>query len=881
MFCGKCGKKLPDEAKFCTECGHKLPERKLKVETVAPPVVQPVQEQPAYIPEENWHAPEAPVEQPIYEPAESWVTPETTAEQPIYEPAEDWHTPETPVEQPIYQPENDWYTPEPASVVKPEKAKKQKQQKPKKKGKAGVVIAIILILALAAGAVWFFLFGGKDVIGGLLGKNQIEVSDEVLEEIIALEGLDDFDDPFEITYAKVTETEEYEFLGVDCKDEYITVKAENEYVILEAGYIVSYSDDDGEWLLENVDRNDEYCEYGHGFISPIENISKETVKELVTEFWQYEEMTYGDISISEHEIYKGSEVELTVTFNNVGHYFTADVEGVFMVTPDGWHIDSLYMSEPVETDKPQASEKPESDEPIPIETEKQGEETEADETETLESEAPEIEIPATPEEIIDAAYALKSGESLPYTCTLIGVIVRVDTKYNENYDNITVTIAVEGKEDKPIMCYRLEGAGADYIGVGDTITVTGTLNNYKGTVEFAVGCTLDAFTLSEPAETEAPQTTPPETEAPQTKPVETEPPQTIPPETEAPVVSDPKASLRVPAGYEVAVFTHDSATDKTIIIAKKTSDKLYYILDTNGNLLIETGYDSYSNIGAPYFGLKGKIYKYNFSKNIMENVVREVYERLMSNTSSDVYYNKEMDLLVTVDEDWSDEWDKYTVLDSRYNKQYYEMQLSLFDTYPRAGSYEQRKALQDNGNPYDMIGHTPIVVKKCSFSVSRMRLTDTLGVQVVINDFSTTNKYGVFGTSIPYEYDELYAYAPEWSPLWYVANVGSDWGVIDNSNKQIIKFKYGDIMVFANFEDGGFKLYAAVSKMVNGKKAWGVVDEDGNTIVPFEYEQIVPINFTTELKQFGFLGMAGPNYSNENLEFYVKKNGNWSAISAR
>ena len=23
MYCGKCGKKLPDEAKFCTECGAK------------------------------------------------------------------------------------------------------------------------------------------------------------------------------------------------------------------------------------------------------------------------------------------------------------------------------------------------------------------------------------------------------------------------------------------------------------------------------------------------------------------------------------------------------------------------------------------------------------------------------------------------------------------------------------------------------------------------------------------------------------------------------------------------------------------------------------------------------------------------------------------
>ena len=60
-----------------------------------------------------------------------------------------------------------------------------------------------------------------------------------------------------------------------------------------------------------------------------------------------------------------------------------------------------------------------------------------------------------------------------------------------------------------------------------------------------------------------------------------------------------------------------------------------------------------------------------------------------------------------------------------------------------------------------------------------------------------------------------------------------------------------------------------------------VVDQDGNTIVPFEYEQIVPINFTTELRQVGCLGVAKTGYTNENLEFYVKKSGSWSAISAK
>ena len=101
-----------------------------------------------------------------------------------------------------------------------------------------------------------------------------------------------------------------------------------------------------------------------------------------------------------------------------------------------------------------------------------------------------VEAPSDPLEIVDAAYALEDGATLPYTATLTGAIVSVDTEYSADYGNVTVTIAVAGKEDKPIMCYRLKGDGADTIAVGDVITVTGTLKNYKGTIEFDAGCTL-------------------------------------------------------------------------------------------------------------------------------------------------------------------------------------------------------------------------------------------------------------------------------------------------------------------------------------------------------------------------------------------------------
>ena len=84
----------------------------------------------------------------------------------------------------------------------------------------------------------------------------------------------------------------------------------------------------------------------------------------------------------------------------------------------------------------------------------------------------------------------KAGESLPYSAVLTGKITKIDTAYSPDYKNITVTITVEGREDKPILCYRLKGTGAENLKVGDTITVTGTLTNFNGTFEYTSGCTF-------------------------------------------------------------------------------------------------------------------------------------------------------------------------------------------------------------------------------------------------------------------------------------------------------------------------------------------------------------------------------------------------------
>ena len=104
-------------------------------------------------------------------------------------------------------------------------------------------------------------------------------------------------------------------------------------------------------------------------------------------------------------------------------------------------------------------------------------------------------VPSTPAEIVDAAWALEKGASLEGTQTLTGVIAYVDTAYSSEFSNVSVVIIVDGKTDKPILCYRMKGTGADIIGKADVITVSGTIKNYNGTIEFDSGCTLDSYVL--------------------------------------------------------------------------------------------------------------------------------------------------------------------------------------------------------------------------------------------------------------------------------------------------------------------------------------------------------------------------------------------------
>ena len=92
--------------------------------------------------------------------------------------------------------------------------------------------------------------------------------------------------------------------------------------------------------------------------------------------------------------------------------------------------------------------------------------------------------------IVDAAYELKSGEAMEEKQTLTGKVISIDTAYREDYGNVTVTIQIAGREDKPIKCYRMKGEGVEVLKVGDEITVTGILKNYNGTIEFDQDCEM-------------------------------------------------------------------------------------------------------------------------------------------------------------------------------------------------------------------------------------------------------------------------------------------------------------------------------------------------------------------------------------------------------
>ncbi|GEM_PF-2490584 len=98
----------------------------------------------------------------------------------------------------------------------------------------------------------------------------------------------------------------------------------------------------------------------------------------------------------------------------------------------------------------------------------------------------------TEADIVDAAFALEPGASLEGTKTLTGTVSSIATPYSATNQNVTVNIHVlDGSGNtRTIQCYKIKGDDAATVGVGDVITVTGTITNYNGLIEFKANSTF-------------------------------------------------------------------------------------------------------------------------------------------------------------------------------------------------------------------------------------------------------------------------------------------------------------------------------------------------------------------------------------------------------
>ena len=109
-------------------------------------------------------------------------------------------------------------------------------------------------------------------------------------------------------------------------------------------------------------------------------------------------------------------------------------------------------------------------------------------------------VESTMEDIVNNAYNLDTGASTSETKTLTGVVTNV-TEVSTQYGNATFDFVVGTLTDKPIKAYRVYPAdGVDMSGIvlNATVTVTGYIKNYNGTIEFCtvnnVRATIDAIT---------------------------------------------------------------------------------------------------------------------------------------------------------------------------------------------------------------------------------------------------------------------------------------------------------------------------------------------------------------------------------------------------
>ena len=88
--------------------------------------------------------------------------------------------------------------------------------------------------------------------------------------------------------------------------------------------------------------------------------------------------------------------------------------------------------------------------------------------------------------LVDEAFALTGSATLQGTLT--GTVVSVKEAYTDHYGNASFTIQVQGTAGvKELYCYRCTPVGAGDVEIGQSVTVSGTIKNYRGTIEFDKG----------------------------------------------------------------------------------------------------------------------------------------------------------------------------------------------------------------------------------------------------------------------------------------------------------------------------------------------------------------------------------------------------------
>ena len=93
---------------------------------------------------------------------------------------------------------------------------------------------------------------------------------------------------------------------------------------------------------------------------------------------------------------------------------------------------------------------------------------------------PEQPTESSIQKVLDAAKNLADGQTLDNQ-TASGTVKSIDKAYDPKYGDITITIT-DGVAE--ILAYQVKGDCAATLKVGDSVTITGQIKNYQGTIEF-------------------------------------------------------------------------------------------------------------------------------------------------------------------------------------------------------------------------------------------------------------------------------------------------------------------------------------------------------------------------------------------------------------